>query len=151
MKFDSDKIYVTTDFIGANDITLLVHNDNDCNDVKFFGFTFNRPNTFIYDTFDELAEGQKVYVLDSLDDLADFIKGKRDFPIYMTDLEEEEQKGVKTEYDKVLDILYREFDGNLEKKELDSENRVYCNGRLCQDHDADCRQCLAEYIKEVLD
>lgn len=144
MEFNADKIYVSTDFDGANEITLLVHNMD-----EFFGFTFNRPNTFKYDTFNKLVGGLKVYVLDSLNDLADFIKGKRDFPIYMTD--KEEGKEVKTEYDKVLGILYREFDNKLEKKEPDSENGVYCKGRQCEDHYYDCRQCLAEYIKEVLD
>ena len=159
MKFDRYKIYVN-DFIGLNKIEKI--NDRFLQLDLFKTVDTNITDNIGFSSLDRLRDYTKrpLYVLDTLDDLADFIKGKRDFPIFKTDEEEQKEKEEdkksqecdNREYklEKLKDIIGDLFDSNLDKNE-DSYTGIskICNND-CGKNDYDCRNCFVNYIQRIV-
>lgn len=158
MQFDSNKIYVN-DFIGLNKIEKINNKFLHFNLVKTMKF-----NLTITDGFNSLEylrdyTGRPLYILDTLDDLADFIKGKRDFPIFKTDEEEQKEKEVteksqecdnkEAKLKELRDVLDEIFDEDLEKESTLLNTKI-CKGSDCCDRDFDCRNCFMEFIQRIV-
>lgn len=159
MQFDSNKIYVCTNLVGGEDVQVLIKTnlDNELRWTDFHHFTtfpFEKLNKYQPNTKD------KLYILDNIYDLADFIQGKRDFPIFKTNEEEQKEKDEEakksqecdnhtTKLDKLRDVIDYLFDGNLEKEGGCTATNI-CKGRVCSDSDFDCRNCLMDYIQRIV-
>lgn len=159
MKFDRYKIYVN-DFIGLNKIEKI--NDRFLQLDLFKTVDMNITDNIGFSSLDRLRDytERPLYVLDTLDDLADFIKGKRDFPIFKTDEEEQKEKDEEakksqecdnhtTKLDKLRDVIDYLFDSDLEK-EGGCTGTDICKGHDCYDVDFDCRKCLMDYIQRIV-
>lgn len=150
MQFNECKIYVNN-YLGLNKIEVL----NDRFFMVNLGFP---PRHFInektgYASLEDLrnwTDETPIYILDTADDLADFINGKRDFPIFKTDEEEQKEKDEEakksqecdnhtTKLDKLRDVIDYLSDSDLEKEGCD-----------CSDSDYDCRNCLMDYIQRIV-
>ena len=89
MQFDRNKIYVCTHLCAEEPVQILIKDENS----SFFWSDLHGCCTFPFDDLNDngIIKGT-IYILDDMNDLADFIQGKRDFPIFKTD--EEEQNGI---------------------------------------------------------
>lgn len=157
MQFNGCKIYVNN-YLGLNKIEVL----NDRFFMVDLGFSsryFINKKTG-YASLEDLrncTNETPIYILDTADDLADFINGKRDFPIFKTDEEGQKEKDEEAEkpqecdshtnkLDKLRDVIDYLFDSDLEKEDLTN----ICKGRDCSDSDFDCRNCLMDYIQRIV-
>lgn len=138
MQYNENKIYVTTDAFSVTGVTLLSKIDDEADGV-FAGHDLCTRSTINYDSFEELAEGWNVYVLESKEDLADFIKGKRDFPLFKTDEEDEEKKLIS--FSDVRKCLFSYFDKHC---------HFNYNGCCKCPESKDCRECFMEYIEREI-
>ena len=92
MQFDSNKIYVCTNLTAGEDVQILIKTEGD-KPLQWHDF-----RSFVTFPFEELNEYHNnecenvIYILDDIYDLADFINGERDFPIFKTDEEEQREK-----------------------------------------------------------
>ena len=90
MQFDINKIYVCTHLAASEPIQILIKE-------KFSSpFFWSDLHKICTRHFDDLNDSKvikgTIYILDNMNDLADFIQGKRDFPIFKTDEEEQKEK-----------------------------------------------------------
>lgn len=160
MQFNKRKIYVNN-YLGLNKIEVL----NDRFFMVDLGFS---SRYFIHEktgfaSLEELRNWTNetpIYILDTADDLADFINGKRDFPIFKTDEEEQKEKDEEakksqecdnhtTKLDKLRYTIDYLFDSDLEKEGRCCATNI-CKGRDCSDSDSDCRNCLMDYIQRIV-
>ncbi len=157
MQFDKNKIYVCTHLYAEEPVQILIKDENS----SLFWSDFHGYCTFPFDDLNNnsVIKGT-IYILDDMNDLAGFIQGKRDFPIFKTDEEEQKEKDEEakksqecdnhtTKLDKLRDVIDYLFDSDLEK-----EGRCYgtniCKGQDCYDNDSDCRNCLMNYIQRIV-
>ena len=155
MQFDENKIYVCTHLFAREPVQILIKKDYSS---PFFWFDLHKACTHF---FDDLNDNKKIkgtsYSLDNMNDLADFIQGKRDFPIFKTDEEEQKEKDEEaeksqecdnhtTKLDKLRDAIDYLFDDDLKKCSATN----ICAGRDCSDNDYDCRNCLMDYIQRIV-
>ena len=157
MQFDMDKIYVCTHLFAEEPVQILIKDENssffwsDLHDFCTFSFNDLNDNNILKGT---------IYILDNMNDLADFIQGKRDFPIFKTDEEEQKEKDEEakksqecdnhtTKLDKLRDAIDYLFDSDLEK-EGSCPAADICKGHDCSDNDYDCRNCLMDYIQRIV-
>ena len=89
MQFDRNKIYVCTHLCAEEPVQILIKDENS----SLFWSDLHGYCTFPFDDLNNnsVIKGT-IYILDNMNDLADFIQGKRDFPIFKTDEEEEKEK-----------------------------------------------------------
>lgn len=159
MQFNGCKIYVNN-YLGLNKIEVL----NDRFFMVDLGFSsryFINEKTG-YASLEDLRNWTNetpIYILDTADDLADFINGKRDFPIFKTDEEEQKEKeeaekpqecdSHTNKLDKLRDVIDCLFDDSLEKEGSCCRTDI-CKGHYCPDSDYDCRNCLMDYIQRIV-
>lgn len=158
MKFDSDKIYVCTHLSASEPVQILIKEKFSS---PFFWSDLHGSCTFPFgDLNDNSVIKGTIYILDDMNDLADFIQGKRDFPIFKTDEEEQKEKDEEakksqecdnhtTKLDKLRDVIDYLFDDDLEKDSSWSETNV-CASHNCSDNGFDCRNCLMDYIQRII-
>ena len=126
MQFDINKIYVCTHLCAEEPVQILIKDENS----SFFRSDLHGCCTFPFDDLNDngIIKGT-IYILDDMNDLADFIQGKRDFPIFKTDEEEQKEKDEEAkksqecdnrEYklEKLKDIIGDLFDSDLERRQL---------------------------------
>jgi hypothetical protein len=114
-----------------------------------------------YDSLEELRNctGETpIYILGTTDDLADFINGERNFPIFKTDEEEQREKeeaeksqecdNRKDKLDKLKDVLNTLFNDDLKRE--GSCDTTICRGQKCAEKDFDCRNCFMDYIQRIV-
>lgn len=158
MQFDINKIYVCTHLAASEPVQILIKEKfsspffwSDLHDSCTFPFGDLNDNSIVKGT---------IYILDNMNDLADFIQGKRDFPIFKTDEEEQKEKDEEakksqecdnhtTKLDKLRDVIDYLFDDDLEKDCSCSATNI-CAGRDCSDNDFDCRNCSMDYIQRIV-
>ena len=151
MQFDSDKIYVCTHLCAEEPVQILIKDENS----SFFWSDLHGCCTFPFDDLNDngIIKGT-IYILDDMNDLADFIQGKRDFPIFKTDEEEQKEKDEEAKKsqecdnrkDKLKDVLNDLFD-----EDLDYINSCkICEGNACNENNNDCRNCFAKYIQRIV-
>ena len=158
MQFDSNKIYVCTHLFAREPVQILIKKDYSS---PFFWSDFHKACTNFFDDLNDnsIIKGT-IYILDNMNDLADFIQGKRDFPIFKTDEEEQKEKDEEakksrecdnhtTKLDELRGVIDYLFDDNLEKKG-DCHITNICKGRGCFNNGADCRNCLMDYIQRII-
>ena len=157
MQFDRNKIYVCTHLCAEEPVQILIKDENS----SLFWSDLHGYCTFPFDDLNNnsVIKGT-IYILDDMNDLADFIQGKRDFPIFKTDEEEQKEKDEEakksqecdnhtTKLDKLRDAIDYLFDSDL-KKEGSCSAADICKGRDCPDNDFDCRNCLMDYIQRIV-
>ena len=151
MQFDINKIYVCTHLCAEEPVQILIKDENS----SFFWSDLHGYCTFPFDDLNDngIIKGT-IYILDDMNDLADFIQGKRDFPIFKTDEEEQKEKDEEAKKsqecdnikDKLKDVLNDLFDENL-----DYIKRVkICEGNECNENNNDCRNCFIKYIQRIV-
>ena len=151
MQFDRNKIYVCTHLCAEEPVQILIKDENS----SFFWSDLHGFCTFPFDDLNDngIIKGT-IYILDDMNDLADFIQGKRDFPIFKTDEEEQKEKDEEAKKsqecdnrkDKLKDVLNDLFD-----EDLDYINSCkICEGNACNENNNDCRNCFAKYIQRIV-
>ena len=151
MQFDINKIYVCTHLCAEEPVQILIKDENS----SFFWSDLHGYCTFHFDDLNDnsIIKGT-IYILDDMNDLADFIQGKRDFPIFKTDEEEQKEKDEEAKKsqecnnrkDKLKDVLNDLFD-----EDLDYINCCkICEGNACNENNNDCRNCFAKYIQRIV-
>ena len=158
MQFDKNKIYVCTHLYAREPVQILIKKDYSS---PFFWSDLHKACTHFFDDLNDnnIIKGT-IYILDDMNDLADFIQGKRDFPIFKTDEEEQKEKDEEakksqecdnhtTKLDKLRDVINYLFDDNLEKTGGCSMTNI-CKGRDCSNNDFNCRNCLMDYIQRIV-
>ena len=158
MQFDINKIYVCTHLNASEPVQILIKEKFSS---PFFWSDLHGSCTFPFgDLNDNSIVKGTIYILDNMNDLADFIQGKRDFPIFKTDEEEQKEKDEEakksqecdnrtTKLDKLRDVIDYMFDDDL-KKNCCYSKRDICKGHKCSDNDFDCRNCLMDYIQRIV-
>ena len=159
MQFDSNKIYVCTHLAASEPVQILIKEKFSS---PFFWSDLHCSCTFPFgDLNDNSIVKGTIYILDNMNDLADFIQGKRDFPIFKTDEEEQKEKDEeakksqecdngKDKLEKLKDIIGDLFDSDLDKN-YDSYTGTskICNND-CDKNDYDCRNCFVNYIQRIV-
>ena len=158
MQFDSNKIYVCTHLAASEPVQILIKDENS----SFFWSDLHGFCTFPFDDLNDngIVKGT-IYILDNMNDLADFIQGKRDFPIFKTDEEEQKEKDEETkksqecdnrEYklEKLKDIIGDLFDSDLDKNEYSYTGISKICNNDCDKNDYDCRNCFVNYIQRIV-
>ena len=150
MQFDSNKIYVCTHLTASEHVQILIKEKFSS---PFFWSDLHCSCTFPFGDLNDndIIKGT-IYILDNMNDLADFIQGKRDFPIFKTDEEEQKEKDEEAKKsqecdnrkDKLKDVLNDLFD-----EDLYINNGKICEGR-CDENNNDCRNCLMDYIQRIV-
>lgn len=156
MQFNSNKIYVCTHLLASESVQILIKESS-----SFFWSDLHGACTFSFDDLNNnsVTKGT-IYILDNMNDLADFIQGRRDFPIFKTDEEEQKEKDEEaeksqecnnhtTKLDELRDVIDYLFDSDLEK-EGGCTVTGFCKGSDCSDNDFDCRNCLMDYIQRIV-
>ncbi len=158
MKYNEDKIYVCTNLYGGENVQILIQTNNQ-GELQWSDF-----HQFITSPLKSLNEYHQtdrdvIYILDDIYDLANFINGKRDFPIFKTDEEEQREKeeaeksqecnNREDKLKKLRDVIDNLFDENLEK-EGSCVGAYICKGHDCSDNDYDCRNCFMNYIQRIV-
>ena len=151
MQFDRNKIYVCTHLYAEEPVQILIKDENS----SFFWSDLHGWCTFPFDDLNDngVIKGT-IYILDDMNDLADFIQGKRDFPIFKTDEEEQKEKDEEAKKsqecdnikDKLKDVLNDLFDEDLDYIKSDE----ICEGNACNENNNDCRNCFAKYIQRIV-
>ena len=151
MQFDSNKIYVCTHLCASEPVQILIKEKFNS---PFFWSDLHGSCTFPFNDLNDnnILKGT-IYILDNMNDLADFIQGKRDFPIFKTDEEEQKEKDEEAEKsqecdnrkDKLKDVLNDLFD-----EDLYINNDKICEGNACDENNNDCRNCLMDYIQRIV-
>lgn len=155
MKYNQDKIYVCTHLTADEPVQILIQGLNK--------FNWSDLHSFCTFDFEDLNKSSVVkgtiYILDSMTDLADFINGKRDFPIFKTDEEEQREKeeaeksqecnNREDKLKELRDVIDNLFDSDLEKEGSCSAINI-CKSCDCFDNDFDCRNCLMDYIQRIV-
>ena len=151
MQFDSNKIYVCTHLTASEPVQILIKEKFSS---PFFWSDLHGSCTFPFkDLNDNNILKGTIYILDNMNDLADFIQGKRDFPIFKTDEEEQKEKDEEAKKsqecdnrkDKLKDVLNDLFDEDLDY----INSGKICEGR-CNENNNDCRNCFAKYIQRIV-
>ena len=152
MQFDINKIYVCTHLVASEPVQILIKEKFSS---PFFWSDLHGSCTFPFNDLNDnnILKGT-IYILDNMNDLADFIQGKRDFPIFKTDEEEQKDKDEEAKKsqecdnrkDKLKDVLNDLFDEDLDY----INNGKICKGRDCSDNDFNCRNCLMDYIQRIV-
>ena len=152
MQFDSNKIYVCTHLAASEPVQILIKEKfssplfwSDLHGSCTFPFGDLNDNDIIKGT---------IYILDNMNDLADFIQGKRDFPIFKTDEEEQKEKDEEAKKsqecdnrkDKLKDVLNDLFDEDLDY----IKRGKICEGSECNENNNDCRNCFIKYIQRIV-
>ena len=150
MQFDSNKIYVCTHLAASEPVQILIKEKFSS---PFFWSDLHGSCTFPFNDLNDnnILKGT-IYILDNMNDLADFIQGKRDFPIFKTDEEEQKEKDEEAKKsqecdnrkDKLKDVLNDLFD-----EDLYINNGKICEG-TCDENNNDCRNCLMNYIQRIV-
>ena len=152
MQFDINKIYVCTHLTASEPVQILIKEKLSS---PFFWSDLHGSCTFPFgDLNDNNIIKGTIYILDNMNDLADFIQGKRDFPIFKTDEEEQKEKDEEAKKsqecdnrkDKLKDVLNDLFDEDLcyiERSEI-------CKGNKCHENNNDCRNCFIKYIQRIV-
>ena len=152
MQFDMDKIYVCTHLTASEPVQILIKEKFSS---PFFWSDLHGSCTFPFgDLNDNNIVKGTIYILDNMNDLADFIQGKRDFPIFKTDEEEQKEKDEETKKsqecdnrkDKLKDVLNDLFDENLDY----IKRGKICEGNERNENNNDCRNCFAKYIQRIV-
>ena len=151
MQFDINKIYVCTHLTASEPVQILIKEKFSS---PFFWSDLHGSCTFPFgDLNDNNIVKGTIYILDNMNDLADFIQGKRDFPIFKTDEEEQKEKDEEAKKsqecdnrkDKLKDVLNDLFDDDLYIK-----SGKICEGNTCNENNDDCRNCLVDYIQRIV-
>lgn len=151
MQFDINKIYVCTHLAASEPVQILIKEKFSS---PFFWSDLHGSCTFPFgDLNDNSIVKGTIYILDNMNDLADFIQGKRDFPIFKTDEEEQKEKDEEAKKsqecdnrkDKLKDVLNDLFD-----EDLYINNGKICEGNACDENNNDCRNCLVDYIQRIV-
>ena len=152
MQFDINKIYVCTHLTASEPVQILIKDDDSS---SFFWSDLHGYCTFPFDDLNNngVIKGT-IYILDNMNDLADFIQGKRDFPIFKTDEEEQKEKDEEAKKsqecdnrkDKLKDVLNDLFDEDLDY----INSRKICEGNTCGENNNDCRNCFIKYIQRIV-
>lgn len=151
MQFDINKIYVCTHLAASEPVQILIKEKFNS---PFFWSDLHGSCTFPFgDLNDNNIVKGTIYILDNMNDLADFIQGKRDFPIFKTDEEEQKEKDEEAKKsqecdnrkDKLKDVLNDLFDDDLYIK-----SGKICEGNTCNENNDDCRNCLVDYIQRIV-
>ena len=150
MQFDINKIYVCTHLAASEPVQILIKEKFSS---PFFWSDLHGSCTFPFNDLNDnnILKGT-IYILDNMNDLADFIQGKRDFPIFKTDEEEQKEKDEEAKKsqecdnrkDKLKDVLNDLFD-----EDLYINNGKICEG-TCDENNNDCRNCLMNYIQRIV-
>ena len=150
MKFNRNKIYVCTHLFAEEPVQILIEDENS----SFFWSDLHGFCTFPFDDLNDngIIKGT-IYILDDMNDLADFIQGKRDFPIFKTDEEEQKEKDEEAKKsqecdnrkDKLKDVLNDLFDDDL----YINSGKI-CEGNACHENNNDCRNCFIKYIQRIV-
>ena len=150
MQFDINKIYVCTHLTASEPVQILIKEKFSS---PFFWSDLHGSCTFPFNDLNDnnILKGT-IYILDNMNDLADFIQGKRDFPIFKTDEEEQKEKDEEAKKsqecdnrkDKLKDVLNDLFD-----EDLYINNGKICEG-TCDENNNDCRNCLMNYIQRIV-
>ena len=152
MQFDINKIYVCTHLAASEPVQILIKEKFSS---PFFWSDLHSSCTFPFgDLNDNSIVKGTIYILDNMNDLADFIQGKRDFPIFKTDEEEQKEKDEEAKKsqecdnrkDKLKDVLNDLFDEDLEYIKSDK----ICEGNECNENNNDCRNCFIKYIQRIV-
>ena len=151
MQFDINKIYVCTHLAASEPVQILIKEKFSS---PFFWSDLHGSCTFPFgDLNDNNIVKGTIYILDNMNDLADFIQGKRDFPIFKTDEEEQKEKDEEAKKsqecdnrkDKLKYVLNDLFD-----EDLDYINSCkICEG-TCDENNNDCRNCFSKYIQRIV-
>ena len=151
MQFDINKIYVCTHLAASEPVQILIKEKFSS---PFFWSDLHGSCTFPFgDLNDNSIVKGTIYILDNMNDLADFIQGKRDFPIFKTDEEEQKEKDEEAKKsqecdnikDKLKDVLNDLFDEDL----YQINSGKICEG-TCDKNNNDCRNCLMNYIQRIV-
>ena len=152
MQFDSNKIYVCPHLAASEPVQILIKEKFSS---PFFWSDLHGSCTFPFgDLNDNNIIKGTIYILDDMNDLADFIQGKRDFPIFKTDEEEQKEKDEEAKKsqecdngkDKLKDVLNDLFDEDLDY----IKRGKICEGNECNENNNDCRNCFAKYIQRIV-
>ena len=151
MQFDINKIYVCTHLTASEPVQILIKEKFSS---PFFWSDLHGSCTFPFnDLNDNVIVKGTIYILDNMNDLADFIQGKRDFPIFKTDEEEQKEKDEEAKKSqecdnrkyKLKDVLNDLFDEDL----YQINSGKICGG-TCDKNNNDCRNCLMNYIQRIV-
>lgn len=158
MQFDSNKIYVCTHLTASEPVQILIKEKLGS---PFFWSDLHGSCTFPFNDLNDnnIIKGT-IYILDNMNDLADFIQGKRDFQIFKTDEEEQKEKDEEAKKSqecdnrehklkKLKEVLDELFDDDLEKEGSCVRTDI-CKGSDCDDNGFDCRNCLMDYIQRIV-
>ena len=152
MQFDRNKIYVCTHLVASEPVQILIKEKFSS---PFFWSDLHGSCTFPFgDLNDNSIVKGTIYILDNMNDLADFIQGKRDFPIFKTDEEEQKEKDEEAKKsqecdnrkDKLKDVLNDLFDEDLDY----IKRGKICEGNECNENNNDCRNCFIKYIQRIV-
>lgn len=152
MQFDMNKIYVCTHLTASEPVQILIKEKFSS---PFFWSDLHGSCTFPFgDLNDNSIVKGTIYILDNMNDLADFIQGKRDFPIFKTDEEEQKEKDEEAKKsqecdnrkDKLKDVLNDLFDEDL----YYIKRGEICKGNECNENNNDCRNCFIKYIQRIV-
>ena len=143
MQFDRNKIYVCTHLAASEPVQILIKDEN-------YSFVWSDLHGYCTFPFNDLNDNGiikgTIYILDDMNDLADFIQGKRDFPIFKTDEEAEKSQECDNRKDKLKDVLNDLFDEDLDY----IKRGKICEGNECNENNNDCRNCFIKYIQRIV-
>ena len=158
MQFDSHKIYVCTNLTAREDVQILIKIEGS---DSLQWHDFHRFVTFPLEELNEYHDGSEdvIYILDDIHDLADFINGERNFPIFKTDEEEQREKeeaeksqecnNREDKLKQLRGVLNNLFDDSL-RKESSCPPTEICRGQDCSERAFDCRNCFMDYIQRIV-